>query len=161
MSKTKKMRVELKRLKKQYYPDSVVDELKEYITFFRKPEIGTITPTATAESILEISSLIISMLSVRERVLEIYLDAKKARNRLKIIEQSFLKEHSKAYMGCKNKEERSMFTFKKFSLLKKGLLTTQSLIEQCDLVLKHLDNHSRVLRDTNYALKTILPSGDE
>lgn len=156
-----KVKKEITRLRKAYYSDTLINELDDYVRFFKKPEIGTIEPTATAESILEITSLLLAMLEVRERVLEVYLGSKKARNRLKIIEQRFIAKKQKDYMALKNNEQRSSFLFAGLPTLSKGLLTTNMLNDKCDLILKHIDNHTRLLKDTSYVLKTLLPQRGE
>ena len=141
-----------KEIVNKYLKNKVITELKGYAKFFTKPEIIQPTDEATTENMLKLCNLVIDLQTVRERVVIMFLDIKKAKNRLQRLEMELQSSKKDLYVKQKNAEQRNLFLFEKAKMVAVGLKKAKMLTEMAELVLSLIDSHVWALKANNKVL---------
>lgn len=151
-----------KSIYKKYLSTTIEDELTEYTKFFTKPNIIQPETSGTYEDLLRLCSLAIDLQAVRERVVLLYLDIKKARAKLEKCQKEILSldKIMGAYKKQSNKEMRELFVYNKSKMVDNALSRAKYLSDKCDLILSNIDSHVWVLKNNSQVLSRAARTND-
>lgn len=147
---------------KRYLTTEIQKELMEYARFFTKKDVIQPETSGTLEDLLRLCSLAIDLQTVRERVVLIYLDVKKAKSRLERLQKELISSDSMSaeYRKQSNKELRGLFIFKKAKPVELATARAKLLGEQCEIIISNIDSHVWVLKNNSQVLSRAVRSND-
>jgi hypothetical protein len=151
-----------KTLSRKYLNTKIQKELKGYAVFFTKKDMLQPETSGTVEDLLRLCSLAIDLQAIRERVVLIFLDVKKAKSRLKRLYQELMSndKFSAEYRKQSNKELREIYVYKNGKTISVALSKARLISEQCELIISNIDSHVWVLKNNSQVLSRAVRSND-
>lgn len=151
-----------KKLFNAYLNDEIEKELQEYARFFTKKDVIQPETSGTFEDLMRLCSLAVDLQAVRERVVLLYLDIKKAKSRLDRLKKELLTKTKiiTSFKKQSNKEMRDLFLYQKSKMVDTAYTRSKYLSEKCDLILSNIDSHVWVLKNNSQVLSRAARTND-
>jgi hypothetical protein len=153
--------VTAKRIAQKYLSGEIQQELTGYAKFFTKKDTIQPETSGTFEDLLRLCSLAIDLQTVRERVVLLFLDIKKAKSKLERLKKELITGTSYVdYKRQSNKELRALFVYKNAKEVELALDRAKLFSDQCELILSSIDSHVWVLKNNSQVLSRAVRSND-
>lgn len=150
-----------KTLAKKYLNTEIQTELNGYARFFTKKDTIQPETSGTLEDLLRLCSLAVDLQTVRERVVLVFLDVKKAKSRLERLKKELITGTKMAdYKRQSNNELRALFVYKHAKEVDMALDRAKLFESQCEIIISSIDSHVWVLKNNSQVLSRAVRSND-